>query len=220
MSSSDATTETRDAGSNGFAGLLGSLADEAGPRLARQAESGNLAAASGVVSLVAAGRAFLNGERKRGVVQAVAGLFWVGVALAQRRTDESGGADTATGPGESDLSAVASSSPDVGEAVEPGERDADHATGEEVVDTTDADIEETDTAPEVQRDTDTGDVDQRDVTDSTDAADAVEETDAEDAAESQSDADDESASGDVDTDDSAAATADDADEANAAEGDD
>jgi len=152
VSSSDAATETVDEAQNGFAGRLRSVAEEAGPTLARQAESGNLAVASGVVSLVAAGRAFLTGERKRGVVQALAGLFWVGVALAQRRADESGGADTATRPGESDLSAVASSSPDVEEAVEPDARDTDHATGEEVVDTTDADIEGGDEASAAEGD--------------------------------------------------------------------
>ncbi|UPV99282.1 MSCRAMM family adhesin SdrC [Halorussus gelatinilyticus] len=192
MSSSDAVTETLDEGSNGFAARLGSLAESVGPALARQAESGNLAAASGVVSLVRAGRTFLRGDRKRGVVQALAGLFWVGVALAQRRsggfgaTGESG---TTTGRDESDLSEVATTSPDVEDAVEPGERDADHATGEEVVNTTDADVEESDTAPEIESDADAADVDQRDVTDVSDAVDDDDEheSDADDGSESKSD---------------------------------
>ena len=214
MSTSDAATETGEVGSNGFAGLVGSVAETVGPTLARQAESGNLAAASGVVSLVRAGRTFLKGNRKRGVVQALAGLFWIGVALAQRRSEETGTSDTATQQGESDPTEVVSSSPEVGDAVEPDARDADHATGEAVVDTTDADIEETDTAPSVESDAEVGDVDQRDVADSTDAADAAEESGAEDTAENRSDA--ESASGDADaTDDSEAATAGDAEDATA-----
>jgi hypothetical protein len=225
VSTSDAATETGEVGSNGFAGLVGSVAETVGPTLARQAESGNLAAASGVVSLVRAGRTFLKGNRKRGVVQALAGLFWIGVALAQRRSEETGTSDTATQRDESDPAAVVSSSPSVEEAVEPSDRDADHATGEAVVDTTDADIEETDTAPAVESDAEVGDVDQRDVTDSTDVADAAEESDTEDAAE---ESDTEDAAEESDTEDAAeesdaedaTATADDGDETNAAEGDD
>ncbi|UPV73254.1 hypothetical protein M0R89_11940 [Halorussus limi] len=172
MSSSDAVTETLDEGTNGLAGRLGSLAETVGPQLARHAESGNLAAASGVVSLVRAGQSFLKGDRKRGVLQALGGLFWVGVALAQRRSGGSGGPGASDERRESDLTEVADTSPDVEDAVEPGGRDADHATGESVVDTTDADIEESDTAPEVETDAD--DVDQRDVTGATDVEDAVE----------------------------------------------
>jgi len=90
MSSSETVTETVDEGGNGIAGRVESLSETLGPALARHAESGNFAVASGVVSLARAGRTFLKGNRKRGVLQALAGLFWVGVALAQRRSTESG----------------------------------------------------------------------------------------------------------------------------------
>ncbi|WP_135826615.1 hypothetical protein [Halorussus ruber] len=179
MSSSDAVTETLDEGGNGIAGRVGSLAKPLGPALAKHAESGTLAAASGVVSLVRAGRTFLKGNRKRGVLQALGGLFWVGVALAQRRTGRGSTAGaTRGGPSTSDLADVADSSPDI-EDVETEGTDADHATGEEVVDTTDADIEESDTAPEVESHAE-GDVDQRDVVESGDLedADADEESEA------------------------------------------
>ncbi|WP_137283313.1 hypothetical protein [Halorussus salinisoli] len=177
MSSSDAITETLAEGGNGFADRVGSL-ETVGAKLARHAGSGNLAAVSGVVSLVRAGRTFLKGNRKRGVLQALGGLFWIGVAVAQRRSGESGGSSERRS--NSDLSEVADTSPDVEEAVEPGGRESDHATGEEVVDTTDADVEESDTAPEVgtsadlDTDPDDGDVDQRDVTGSTDVGDDAE----------------------------------------------
>lgn len=197
MSASDAVTETFDEEQSGLTGKLASLAETLGPTLARQAESGNLAAASGVVSLVRAGRTFLKGDRKRGVLQALGGLFWLGVALAQRRSDSSGGVSTSSrSPSGDDLSEVADTSPDVADAVEPGDRDADHATGEGVVDTTEADIEETDTAPEVESDVDTDDVDPRDVTDSTDLADAVEGDQSAGETETEAQADEESAEGD------------------------
>lgn len=181
MSSSDAVSETLDQGSNGVAQRAGSLAGSVAPRLARHAESGGLAAASGVVSLVRAGRTFLRGDRKRGLLQALAGLFWVGVALAQRR---SGGAGGGQGGARTDVSEVADTSPDVEDAVEPGGHDTDHATGEDVVDTTDADIDEADTAPEVDesgdvaRDVADADVDQRDVAGGTDVEDVAESDDA------------------------------------------
>ncbi|NHN58167.1 MULTISPECIES: hypothetical protein [Halorussus] len=215
MSSSDPVSETLDQRSNGVAQRVGSLAGTVAPKLARHAESGNLAAASGVVSLVRAGRTFLRGDRKRGALQALAGLFWVGVALAQRRSGGDGG-----GPGRSrtDVSEVADTSPDVEDAVEPGGRDADHATGGDVVDTTDADIDEADTAPEIDEsaevasDVDEGDVDQRDVTGGTDVGDAAESGDA-DETESGADEDEtESEAGEDETDSAAAADAGESDE--------
>ncbi|MFC7080989.1 hypothetical protein [Halorussus caseinilyticus] len=123
MSSSDAVTETLDEGSNGVADRAGSLAETVGPKLARHAESGNLAAASGVVSLVRAGRTFLKGERKRGALQALGGLFWIGVALAQRR---SGGAGERRR--ESDLAEVADTPPDVDPRDVTGSADVGDAT--------------------------------------------------------------------------------------------
>ncbi|WP_435179581.1 hypothetical protein [Halorussus sp. AFM4] len=180
MSSSDAVSETLDQGSNGVAQRVGSLAGTVAPKLAGHAESGNLAAASGVVSLVRAGRTFLRGDRKRGLLQALAGLFWVGVALAQRR---SGGAGGGSGGSRPDASEVADTSPDVEDAVEPGGHETDHATGEDVVDTTDADIDEADTAPEVDEsaevaaDVADADVDQRDVAEGTDVEDVAESDD-------------------------------------------
>jgi hypothetical protein len=173
MSASDAVTETFDEAQNGFTGKLESLAGTLGPTLARQAGSGNLAAASGVVSMLRGVRTVLKGDRKRGVLQALGGLFWLGVALAQRRSG-GGGRSGRSSSSADELSEVADTSPDVEEAVEPGDRDGDHATGAEVVNTTDADIAESDTAPEVESDVDAADVNPRDVADSTDAADAVE----------------------------------------------
>ncbi|MFC4549207.1 MULTISPECIES: hypothetical protein [Halorussus] len=126
------------------------------PRVTRHSKSGTLTAATGVVSLLRAGRTFLKGNRKRGLLQALAGLFWVGVAVAQRRGN--------SGPSGTEMSDVVDTGPDY-ENVESRERDTDHATGEEVVDTTDADIDESDTAPEVDSDVDAEDVDQRDVAD-------------------------------------------------------
>lgn len=183
MSSSDAINETFDGG-GGIADRLGSLAETVGPAVVRQVESGNLAAASGVVSLLRAGRSFLHGDRKRGVLRLLGGLFWVGVALAQRRSGGGG-----TSPSADELSDVAGTSTDVEEAVDPGGRETDHATGEDVVDTTDADIEESDTAPEVESTSDVesdATVDQREVTETTDVedvADAGEANAAEDADE-------------------------------------
>ncbi|MFC4449593.1 hypothetical protein [Halorussus aquaticus] len=204
MSSSNAASETADRSGNDLAGRVGTLAETVGPKLARHAGSGDLALASGVVSLLRAARTFLKGNRKRGVRQLLGGLFWVGVALAQRR---SGGADDSGGSRGSserrsgtDVSEVADTSPHVEDAVEPGGRDTDHATGESVVDTTDADVEESDTAPEVGAspdaagDVDDEDVDQRDVAESTPIEDAAETGD-EDETEFQSDGDTETKSG-------------------------
>jgi hypothetical protein len=184
MSSSDAVTETLDEGGNGIAGRVGSLAKPLGPALAKHAQSGNLAAASGVVSLVRAGRTFLKGNRKRGILQALGGLFWVGVALAQRRSGRGSTAGaTRGGPSDSDFADVADTSPDI-EGIGTEGTDTDHATGEEVVDTTDADIEESDTAPEVESDAE-GDVDQRDVMESGDLED-VDDEDSDSESESRS----------------------------------
>jgi hypothetical protein len=186
MSSSEAVTETLDEGGNGIAERVGALFEVFGPTLGRHAGSGNLAVASGVVSLVRAGRTFLKGNRKRGVLQALGGLFWIGVALAQRRSARSSSGETGRDwdeTAESDLTEVADSSPDVTDAVEPGGRDTDHATGEDVVNTTDADIEESDTAPEIESDVD-GDVDQRDVAGSGDLGDVESESESDQATES------------------------------------
>lgn len=190
MSSSNAASETTDRSGNDLAGRVGTMAERVGPKLARHAGSGNLAAASGVVSLLRAARTFLKGNRKRGVRQLLGGLFWVGVSLAQRRSGGSG--RSSEHRSETDVSEVADTSPDVSDAVEPGGHETDHATGESVMDTTDADIEESDTAPEVGAspdvagDVDDEEVDQRDVAESTGIEDAA-ETDDEDETESESD---------------------------------
>ncbi|WP_276300901.1 hypothetical protein [Halorussus lipolyticus] len=142
MSSSDTVTETLDEGGNGIAGRVTSLSESVAPALARQAESGTLAAASGVVSLVRAGRTFLKGNRKKGALQALAGLFWVAVALAQRRSgsaeESRSGSDFDSTERGTDFGDVVDSSADIGE-VETDDTATDHATGEAVVDTTDAD---------------------------------------------------------------------------------
>jgi hypothetical protein len=195
MSSSETVTETLNEGGKGIADRVGALSEALGPALARHSESGNLAVASGVVSLARAGRTFLKGNRKRGVVQALGGLFWIGVALAQRRSGSGPGRGSSgkTGRDRSenettdlDLADVADSSPDVEEAVEPGGHDTDHATGEEVVNTTDADIEESDTAPEIESDVD-GDVDQRDVAGTDNLDDVEPESAANEATETEPD---------------------------------
>lgn len=183
MSSTDAVSETFDAeDGQGFVDRAAALFETFGPHLDRHARSGNLAAASGVVSLARAGRTFLKGDRKRGLVRLLAGLFWVGVALAQRRGD--------SGESRSDSAAseVVDTSPDI-EDVETGGSDReDHATGNEVVDTTDADIDESDTAPEesaeVEREVEDADVDQSDVVETAEVED-VAETGAETESESE-----------------------------------
>lgn len=151
--------------------------------IADHARSGNLAVASGVTSLVRAGRSLLRGDRKRGLAQALVGLLLVGVAVAQRRRG-----------GGTRMSDVVRSSPDIEGAVEPGERETDHATGESVVDTKSADIDrsdiaESDATPESETGAETGDVDQRDVveTGTVDAAedDETAEADGTDAAETE-----------------------------------
>jgi hypothetical protein len=198
MSSSETVTETLNEGGKGIADRVGALSEALGPALARHSESGNLAVASGVVSLARAGRTFLKGNRKRGVLQALAGLFWVGVGLAQRRSESKRGSGGRGSSGETgrdwgenettdlDLADVADSSPDVEEAVEPGGHDTDHATGEEVVNTTDADIKESDTAPEIESDVD-GDVDQRDVAGTDNLDDVEPESAANEATETEPD---------------------------------
>lgn len=154
MSSTDAVSGRGDANERtDLEDKLGPLLDVFAPSLAGRAGSDNFAVAAGVLSLVRAGRTFLRGDRKRGLAQALGGLLLVGIALAKRRRERAG-------PEPSD---VVDTGPDLERAVESGERETDHATGEEVVDTKSADIEESDTDAEVDSDVETGDVDQRDV---------------------------------------------------------
>lgn len=162
MSSVDAVTEKVDERTDG---LAGSPVESLARTVARHARSGNLAAASGAVSLVRAGRTFLKGNRKRALLQAAVGLFWVGVALAQRRA---GGRSESEASSTTEISEVADTSPDVEDAVDPGDRDTDHATGEEVVDTTDADVPSDDSSEvgvssDVAEEVAGGQADQRDV---------------------------------------------------------
>ena len=132
-----------------------SLMETLAPSVADRFGSGNFATVAGGVSLFRAYRSYRKGRRKRALLRAVVGLFWVGVAIAGRRGRSSTGGTA--------MSDVASTSPDVEGAVDPGERETDHATGSEVVNTTDADIEESDTAPELDSDASEVNVDQRDV---------------------------------------------------------
>jgi hypothetical protein len=165
---SGATGDER--GDSAIPNAVTSAMEALAPSVANRFGSENFAVVAGGVSLFRAYRSYQRGDRKRALLRAVVGLFWVGVVLAQRR-----GRSDGSGPG---LSDVAGTSPDVEEAVEPGERETDHATGEEVVNTTDADIEESDTAPELDSDATEADVDQRDVagTDAVEAADGSGET--------------------------------------------
>lgn len=145
-----------------------SLFERLGPHADRHARSGNLAAASGVVSLLRAVRTLRKGDRKRGIVQAASGLFWLGVATTQRRSGSRSG--------DVDQSDVAATSVELDD-VDAGTSDTDHRTGDEVVDTTDADLDETDTKPELDSDVDDADVDQTDVVDGGDVESVSEETD-------------------------------------------
>lgn len=194
MSSSDAVTDRIDERTDG---LASSLSESLGPKVARHAQSGNLAAASGAVSLARAGRTFLKGNRKRGLLQAAVGLVWVGVALAQQRTAShrrTGGHSGA------EMAEVVGTSPNVEDAVEPGTRGTEQATGEEVVDTSNVDVEESDTAPEVgaspeiEREIADEDVDQRDVVGTDEVESAADE--GESGEESASESDDETTDAD------------------------
>ena len=137
------------------------------PYLSDSAESGNLAVVTGVVSLVRAVRSYRKGKRKRAILRALGGLVWIGIALAQRR--RSGGGKGANlgggGEGTSDVeqSNVADTGPDLDDVETTEGTTGGEATGEEVVDTTDADIDESDTAPELDSDVDAEDFDQSDV---------------------------------------------------------
>jgi len=134
------------------------------PYVSADGRTATLAAVTGIVSLFRAARTLRRGERKRGLLQALGGLFWLALALAQRPT-----------PSTVDRTDVADTGPDI-ERVETDDPDDEHATGSDVVDTTDADLDESDTAPEV--DGDAADVDQRDVVD-TDEVESVADDEAE-----------------------------------------
>jgi hypothetical protein len=121
------------------------------PYVSDDGRTAMLAAVTAVVSLLRAARTLRRGDRKRGLLQALGALFWVGLALAQRPM-----------PSTVDQTDVADTAPDI-EGVETDDPDGEHATGATVVDTTDAAIDESNTAPEV--DGDAPDVDQRDVVD-------------------------------------------------------
>jgi len=157
------------------------------PYLSDDGRTATLAAVTGVVSLLRAVRTLRGGQRKRGLVQALAGLFWLGLAFLRRPERPT-----------VDRTDVADTSPDL-EGVEPDDSEREHATGADVVDTTDADIDESDTAPAVDSDAaDAADVDQRDVVE-TDEAESVAddgteraETDAPESEEVESDGDPES----------------------------
>ena len=176
MNSSDAVSETNEPEvPSEIPDAVTSLMETLAPSAARGVGSGNFAIASGVISLFRGVQSFRKGDRKRGLLRVGVGLFWVGVALAQRRRKKKKSSG-------SNASQVADTGSNLEDAVEPGERETDHATGSEVVNTTDADIEESDTAPEVETkteiDRDAEDVDQRDVAE-TDEVESVAETDTE-----------------------------------------
>ncbi|PSP54354.1 hypothetical protein BRC82_10590 [Halobacteriales archaeon QS_1_67_19] len=171
---------------------LDPVVETAAPALSDHARSGNLAVVTGVVSLLRAGRTFLRGDRKRGAKRALIGIALLGLAVAQRRR----------GSAKPDLSDVADTGPDVESAVDPDDRETDRATGEDVVDTTDADVEESDTAPELDSDVESQDVDQRDVAGSSDIAESTD-----DEADSESDADEARAESADDEDDTETSSA-------------
>lgn len=187
MNSTDAVSETSDAGTGRkISSRVTSAMETLAPSVARHVGSGNFAAASGAVSLFRAVRSFRKGDRKRGLLRAAVGLFWVGVALAQRRRGKE--------PSGSELSRVADTGPDIEEAVEPGERETEHATGTGVVNTTDADIEESDTAPEAESpgesdlDATDADIDQRDVVGRSEAENAGESSEGDETGDAEPEA--------------------------------
>jgi hypothetical protein len=177
MNSSDAVSEMTDAERDSeIPSAVTSVMETLAPSAARGVKSSNFAAVSSAVSLYRAFKSFRKGDRKRGLLRAGVGLFWVGVVLAQRRRKKRSAG--------SDASNVTDAGSDLEDAIDPGERETDHATGSEVVNTTDADIDESDTAPEVETSAEIGreaseDVDQRDVMGS-DEVEAVSESDEDD----------------------------------------
>lgn len=130
------------------------------PYISDSARSGNLAVVTGVVSLVRAVRTFRKGDRKRAMLRALGGLVWIGIALSQRRRS---GGKGGGGTGEVEQSDVADTGPDLDDLETTQEYGGEPATGEEVVDTTPADIDESDTAPELDSDVDAEEFDQSDV---------------------------------------------------------
>lgn len=175
-------------------------ASEVAPYLRRSVESGTPTAVVGGAALLGGFRAFLRGERRRGLAGLVLGVALLAVAVAQRR---SGGAGRESGVEDTD---VVGTGPDV-EAIADeagGVGDEDHAGGEaasSVVDTS-PDVEDTASGLEsgAEPDSESGpgsesaSVDQRDVVDA-----GVDGQDLAEAAERETeDASDSVASEDVD----------------------
>lgn len=122
-----------------------SLVERVQDALSEDGRSANLAIATGAVSLVRAVRAYRKGRRKRAALRALGGAFWIGLALVQRRRSK--GSDV-------DSSEVADTSPDLDDVETGTQFGGEPATGGEVVDTTAADLDESDTAPELDSDVD------------------------------------------------------------------
>ncbi|ESP87439.1 hypothetical protein [Candidatus Halobonum tyrrellensis] len=155
----------------------GSVAKET---VKRGAKSGAFAAASGGITLVRAMNALRKRQWKRAGVRLLAAGFWFGVAAVQRRMS-SGGSDDLGPSADVDQREVVDTSPDLGDVA----TDADEGTGTEshgdpsdVVDPMSTDIDESDTATELDSDVDPSDVEERDVASTgVDAEDAAEATD-------------------------------------------
>lgn len=147
-----------------------SLVERVQSVLGEDGRSANFAILTGAVSLVRGVRAYRKGRRKRAAFRVLSGLFWIGLALAQRRRNSESSVDHAD---------VADTGPDLDDVETGTEFGGEPATGGEVVDTTPADIDETDTAPELDSDVDAEDVDQSDVagTDEIDGMESGGETD-------------------------------------------
>ena len=135
------------------------------PSLRRGVESGTVTAVIGGTGLLSGLRAFLGGERERGLVRVAVGAAFLAAALAQRRSRSRGG-ETAveetdvvdTGP---DVEAVADEAGGVDEEA--------HAAGEAAAEVTDTspDVEDVGSglASESDTDTESASVDQREVVD-------------------------------------------------------
>ena len=149
---------------------------KATPYLRRGVESGTVTAIIGGASLLSGIRAFLAGERKRGLARLILGTGFIAAALGQRRSRSSGEMPDVeqtdvvdTGP---DVDAVADEAGGTGEE--------DHAVGETAVDVTDTtpDIEDVSSGLESESDAESASVGQHEIVDtgveSADLSEAIE----------------------------------------------
>lgn len=150
----------------------------------KAARSGSLSAASGGITLLRAVQALRRGDRRRAGIRFLAAAFWIGVAVFQRRSggNESGGLGSVGD--DVDQRSVADTSPDIGSIESDTATDGPDADGDpsDVVDTTSADLDESNTATEFDGG-DANDIDERDVVDTNIGEDDVQRSEEPDDAE-------------------------------------